>query len=406
MRLPRSKKIYVAVVVTLAAINLLAFQNCGQGLNAAAPGSSTGAAASSSGGTTASSSDMIQASSFSNCGANSVCFNSKMISFTNDNGAAATAQVLTLLNNGFVVKFTTPKGRTVTEQFTLSNGVLTAAPVTGSRAQFCLNHNLGVEDRCSIITIQGGQEYNCGSALHWSGSYAGDTLKDQAMCAPGSATPISIGGLPPGSTKTASSAATVSTTQAAALSASYSNVTLRLNDPTTSAAEVTVIQGLATAPTQAPPASYMASFSINPADLPQITNCSAKTDIAVPASQIPTWGPAVALVNLPMRSGSNLFSAPDPAQTCTPYGQWCSISFRGPAGGNTCGVFTNLMPKYSCSSSWVLSCKQFCESSMEYLNLPSGHGWVCNYGGYYGDTPNHDPNTYKETDRRGASWDL
>jgi hypothetical protein len=401
----RQNAIYVVVLSGLALLCVVGFQNCGSGFSASSAGNQLARA---SGVISDSPSDKLTVGTFSIPQPDTISFNGKTVSFKNDNGAPTTIQLVSMQDTGFVLQFTTPKQRTITQQFKVADGQFINSNVDGIYPQFCLEQKPtdGSDNRCALkkMPTTGATEFNCASALHWSGSFTGDTVSQQATCVPGSPLPVVAA---PIATKSSPIQTAV---QVANAMLAYANVTLRLSDPATSTIEKQIITQLASAPVQTPPTSYGAnSTTINPSDLPQLAmGCSGRTDITVPSGQTPAWGsPVPSFSSLPMRSFSNLFGNTGASDaSCTPLGSWCSVSYRGNGNGNTCTASSNFTPRYNCNSSWVLSCKQFCESTMQFLNLPSGHGWVCNYGGYYSDTPNHDPTTYKDTDRRGASWDL
>jgi hypothetical protein len=330
--------------------------------------------------------DYIDPASFSKCGASSVCFNGKTVSFQNDNLAAATVEVVSHTNSGFVAKFVTPKGRTITEKFNLVDGVLTATPAPGSRAQFCLNHNLTNNDVCSAVTIQGGREFNCGSALHWIGSYVGDTLSQRTNCTVADITPPAI-----------DPTATIP-------SKSNSGTASGPSDPVSGQLEDI-----------GRPAVYNDSWY---SGLPA---CAADSREIIPATNIVTTAdpnyPTIAYV-----PGGSLWLPTD----VFPFGQtmsnfavgWVrdttSSAKQGRPGNqcwvsdksNSCKLPTGPYQPFYSSTYQIFDCKLFCEQTMVRYNQSAGNGWFCNYGAPQGAAQYTDWANWANGSSSTASWPL
>lgn len=112
------------------------------------------------------------------CGLSQVCWNGKVINFTNASSLPVAISVESYDALGFTAMFRVASGRTTLLRFNEVGGVLVPTPPAGWRPQLCYNHvalnppGSHASDGAHFGVVGAP---NCGSGIYWSGDYVGDT---------------------------------------------------------------------------------------------------------------------------------------------------------------------------------------------------------------------------------------
>lgn len=98
----------------------------------------------------------------------------RVIDFKNGTGNATNPVLKTVEPGKFYVTFTTASGRIMNTIMSLSSNSLNVEGVGNERAQFCMSPL--TNNPCGLVLNNNNvMDFNCGSALYWTGAYTGDT---------------------------------------------------------------------------------------------------------------------------------------------------------------------------------------------------------------------------------------